>query len=86
MDYLNDIVLLAKEEDKIDNNSNEIIETVKKINEEMRDPQLQTFSKTTYWNQDSKKQEDISEALLYTLQGIESIILNIEKLLRDIQK
>ena len=74
MDYLN----------ATDNQNSEIIELIENINADMRDPKHKSFSKTTYWNRGSKGQEEVIESLLETLQGIESIVLNIEKLLRKI--
>lgn len=83
MDGINDVMISDMENDRPDNKSETIIEMVKNLNDEMNSSHSQTYRKTSYWNQQGTRgQEETYEALLETLQGLESIVFNIEVLLR----
>lgn len=85
-DYKDNSEMLPEEKnDSTNDQSKDIIDVIKDLNEEINNPDYQTYKKTTYWHHqasDTKRQEEIWELLLENLQKIETIVSSIETLLR----
>lgn len=67
----------------MDDRDNNILEEMKRLDQEMRNPMIQTFKKTTYWHQQAETMENLNQDAL--LKGMSECLLRIESSLVKIE-
>ncbi|MDW5300179.1 MAG: hypothetical protein SA378_08595 [Sedimentibacter sp.] len=76
-----------EEKDSIPIRQNNVIDEIRKLEQQVKDSNSQTFKKSTYWNQlnkpvNNEKSENLLKEIVDYLARIEAKLTNIEILLK----